>query len=79
MWKSFVLELHDESSEFADECIALLATVEIISHRRISGTHSPFLIAGTLKEFVAGGGLRHVRALRRETAVKDQGLSRVIG
>ena len=78
MWKSFVLELHREWSEFADECIALLATVEIISHRRISGTHSPFLIAGTLKEFVAGG-LRDVRALRSETAVKGQRLSRVIG
>jgi hypothetical protein len=41
-------------------------------------THLPFLIAGILKEFVAGG-LRHVRALRRETAVKGQGLSCVIG
>jgi hypothetical protein len=78
MRTSFVLELHREWSEFADECIALLATVEIISHRRISGTHSPFLIAGTLKEFVAGG-LRDVRALRSETAVKGQRLSRVIG
>ena len=29
MRKSFVLELHDESSEFADECIALLAPVTI--------------------------------------------------
>ena len=28
MWKSFVLELHGEWSEFADECIGLKATVE---------------------------------------------------
>jgi hypothetical protein len=28
MWKSFVLELHGEWPEFADECIGLLATVE---------------------------------------------------
>jgi hypothetical protein len=41
-------------------------------------TQSPFLIAGILKEFVVGG-LRPIRALRRETAVKRQGLSCVIG
>ena|ERR1700730_7250223 len=41
-------------------------------------THLPSLIAGLLKEFVAGG-VRHVRALRGETAVKGQGLSGVIG
>ena len=29
MWKSFVLELHGEWSEFADECFALFVTVEI--------------------------------------------------
>jgi hypothetical protein len=29
MWKSFVSELHGEWSEFADECIALKATVEL--------------------------------------------------
>jgi hypothetical protein len=28
MWKSFVLELHGEWSEFADECIALLSSIE---------------------------------------------------
>ena len=27
MWKSFVLELHGEWSEFADECFALKSTV----------------------------------------------------
>jgi hypothetical protein len=37
------------------------------------------LIADILKALVAGGGLRHVRALRCETAIKDQGLSCVIG
>jgi hypothetical protein len=29
MWKSFVLELHGEWSEFADECIALKSTIEV--------------------------------------------------
>ena len=28
MWKSFVLELHGEWSEFADECIGLNATID---------------------------------------------------
>jgi hypothetical protein len=28
MWKSFVLELHGEWSEFADECIGLLSAFE---------------------------------------------------
>jgi hypothetical protein len=28
MWKSFVLEPHGEWSEFADECIGLMATIE---------------------------------------------------
>lgn len=28
MWKSFVLELHGEWSEFADECIALLSSTK---------------------------------------------------
>jgi hypothetical protein len=28
MWKSFVLELHGEWSEFADECIGLLQAFE---------------------------------------------------
>jgi hypothetical protein len=41
-------------------------------------THSPFLIAGMLKRFDTRG-LRRIRALRRETAVKGQGLSRAIG
>jgi hypothetical protein len=41
-------------------------------------THLPSLIRGNLREFVASG-LRRVRALRGETAVKGQGLSRVIG
>jgi hypothetical protein len=27
MWKNFVLELHGEGSEFADECIGLLSPV----------------------------------------------------
>ena len=40
-------------------------------------THLPSLIAGILKEFIAGG-VRHVRALCGETAVKGQGLSGVI-
>jgi hypothetical protein len=30
MWKSFVLELHGEWSEFADECIGLLAETETL-------------------------------------------------
>jgi hypothetical protein len=29
MWKSFVLELHGESSELAGECIGLSSLVEI--------------------------------------------------
>ena len=28
MWKSFVLELHGEWSEFADECIGLFSSFE---------------------------------------------------
>jgi hypothetical protein len=28
MWKSFALEPHGESSEFADECIGLNATID---------------------------------------------------
>ena len=34
MWKSFVLELHGEWSEFADECIGLKATVERVRRRK---------------------------------------------
>jgi hypothetical protein len=33
MWKSFVLELHGEWSEFADERIGILAIVEISSQQ----------------------------------------------
>jgi hypothetical protein len=29
MWKSFVLELHAEWSEFADECIALVTLLDM--------------------------------------------------
>jgi hypothetical protein len=34
MWKIFGLELHGEWSEFADECIGLLATVEEMNLRK---------------------------------------------
>jgi hypothetical protein len=33
MWKSFVLELHGEWSEFAGECIGMLSSVEDRSYR----------------------------------------------
>ena len=36
MWKSFVLELHGEWAEHADECIGLNATVEIRTSRNES-------------------------------------------
>jgi hypothetical protein len=49
----------------------------IFSDFEVFKTHSPFSIAGILKEFAAGR-LRHVRALRSETTVKGQGLSCVI-
>jgi hypothetical protein len=62
----------DRLDNFSPKSVLVFRDFEVFK------TQSPLLIAGILKEFVVGG-LRHVRALRRETAVKGQGLSCVIG
>jgi hypothetical protein len=38
MWKSFALELHSEWSDFADECIALFSTGEVLAPRTFMNT-----------------------------------------
>jgi hypothetical protein len=45
MWKSFVLELHGEWSEVADECICLLTTVQRRAHVRLDDYSSACLAA----------------------------------
>jgi hypothetical protein len=62
----------DSLDNFSPKSVLVFRDFEVFK------AQSPFLIADILKEFVVGG-LRHVRALRRETAVKRQGLSCVIG
>ena len=46
MWKSFVLELHGEWSEFADEYIGLLSPAEAYVRRRtiIGALAQPLLV-----------------------------------
>ena len=43
MWKSFVLELHGEWSEFTDECIGLKSAVEIRTTAIGEGIHLALL------------------------------------